>query len=60
MEDRWLQDATWSKIQKLVFKFKGFNPDKFVAAVFKLEGTPADVKYQKKNIILCFRDMDLG
>ena len=39
-----------SKIQKLVFKFKGFNPEKFVAAVFKLEGTPADVKYQRKNI----------
>ena len=39
-----------SKIQKLVFKFKGFNPDKFVAAVFKLEGAPADVKYQRKNI----------
>ena len=39
-----------SKIQKLVFKLKKFDTDNFVAAVFKLEGTFAEVDYQRKNI----------
>ena len=39
-----------SKIQKLVFKMKDFSTDDFVAAVFKLEGSYSEVKYQRKNI----------
>ena len=39
-----------SKVQKLVFKLKGFDPNEFVAAVFKLEGSPSEVRYQRKNI----------
>ena len=39
-----------SKIQKLIFSLKDFNSDEFVAAVFKLEGSTSEVKYQRKNI----------
>tara|TARA_B110001454_G_scaffold60376_2_gene59009 strand:+ start:4 stop:1224 length:1221 start_codon:yes stop_codon:yes gene_type:complete len=39
-----------SRIQKIVFKIKGFDHDEFVAAVFKLEGSQSEVKYQRKNI----------
>tara|TARA_B100000902_G_C27295513_1_gene909632 strand:+ start:173 stop:1930 length:1758 start_codon:yes stop_codon:yes gene_type:complete len=39
-----------SKIQKLIFNLKDFNSDKFVAAVFKLEGSVSEVKYQRNNI----------
>ena len=39
-----------SRIQKLVFKIKGFDADNFVAAVFKLEGSYSEVDYQRNNI----------
>ena len=39
-----------SKIQKLIFSLKNFDSNKFVAAVFKLEGSQSEVKYQRNNI----------
>ena len=39
-----------SKIKKLIFKIKGFDTENFVAAVFKLEGSYSEVKYQRKSI----------
>ena len=38
------------KITKFVFKLKGFDTEKFVAAAFKIEGSYSEVQYQRKNI----------
>ncbi len=34
----------------LVFKIKGFDPKKCVVAIFKMEGTTQEVKYQRRNL----------
>ena len=34
----------------IVFKVKGFNPKKCVVAIFKMEGSKQEVKYQRNNL----------
>ena len=36
----------------ILFNFKGLNPEKFTAAVFKIEGSNSEVKNQRENLAL--------